>query len=96
MEHVARAGGLRTLAVFGAGGARGAPGTVWWILAVGVGLFFWLSLTGGVFYFPGGRTIARRSAPRRYWALMAVLGLLIFGSLALGVRAYMVDLGMLQ
>jgi hypothetical protein len=95
VEHVARAGDVRALALYG-GGARGAPGTIWWVAAVGVALFFWLSLTGGVFYFPGGRTVARRSAPRRYWALMGGLALLVVVALALGIRAYMVDLGMLQ
>ncbi len=83
------------LALIG-GGARGAPGTGLWLGAVGVGLFFWLSLTGGVFYFPGGRTIARRSAPRRYWALMSVLGALVLTLVGLGVRAFMLDMGMLE
>jgi hypothetical protein len=77
-------------------GARGAPGAGLWLGAAGVGLFFWLSLTGGAFYFPGGRTIARRSAPRRYWALMGLVGVLLLTLVALGVRAFMLDLGMLQ
>jgi hypothetical protein len=59
-------------------------------------LFFWLSLTGGAFYFPGGRKVAVRTAPRRYWALMSLLGALMLALVALGVRAFMLDLGMLQ
>jgi hypothetical protein len=77
-------------------GARGAPGTGLWLGAAAAGLFFWLSLTHGVFYFPGGRTIARRSAPRRYWALMGLLGASMLTLVGLGVRAFMLDLGMLQ
>ena len=75
-------------------GARGAPGTGLWLGAAGVGLFFWLSLTGGAFYFPGGRVVARRSAPRRYWALMGLLGALLLTLIGLGVRAFMIDMGM--
>jgi hypothetical protein len=86
---------MSALALIGSG-ARGAPGTGLWLGAAGVGLFFWLSLTGGAFYFPGGRRVARRSAPRRYWALMWLLGLLLVTLVALGVRAFMLDLGMLQ
>lgn len=83
------------LAVIGSG-ARGAPGTGLWLGAAGVGLFFWLSLTGGAFYFPGGRIIRRRAAPRRYWALMGLLGALVLTLVALGVRAFMLDLGMVD
>ena len=84
-----------SLALIGSG-ARGAPGTGLWLGAAGVGLFFWLSLTGGVFYFPGGRRIARRSAPSRYWALMGLLGAMVVTLVALGVRAFMLDMGMLD
>jgi hypothetical protein len=86
---------VNALALIGSG-ARGAPGTGLWLGAAGVGLFFWLSLTGGAFYFPGGRRVARRSAPRRYWALMSLLGALLVMLVVLGVRAFMLDLGMLQ
>ncbi|HEY1751518.1 MAG TPA: hypothetical protein VGG29_09655 [Caulobacteraceae bacterium] len=75
------------------GAAQGAPGTWLWMVALGVALFLWLSLTGGVFYFPGGRTIRRASAPRRYWTLIGLLGAALLGVLALGVRAFMLDVG---
>lgn len=77
-------------------GPRGAPGTPLWIGAAAVALFFWLSLTGGAFYFPGGRVIARRSAPRRYWALMSLLGALFVALVVFGVRAFMLDTGSLE
>lgn len=77
-------------------GMSGPPGTVLWFLALGVALFFWLSLIGGAFYFPGGRAIRLRTAPRRYWALMCLLGLVFIALVALGVRAFMLDAGALQ
>jgi hypothetical protein len=77
-------------------GFGGPPGSVLWFLAIGVALFFWLSLIGGAFYFPGGRSITERTAPRRYWTLMALLGALFIALVALGVRAFMLDSGALQ
>jgi len=77
-------------------GTRGAPGTALWVGAAAVALFFWLSLTGGAFYFPGRRVVSRRAAPRRYWALMALLAALFLALVALGVRAFMLDTGALD